>query len=182
MFDVMVNCEIRTRRLHLRPYRETDINQLFKIAKDPEVTRYLPDKKLSFQQVKNLILWSMECNRQNQTGRNLKLNLTIVHDNQPIGWCGLGPSDIDPALTEVYYAVDPCYWGHGFGQEAIRALLHHGFEELGVTKVTATVVPENIASVRILQNVGMRYIQTIQETTVAGDPYFIGQHYYELEK
>ena len=52
--------------------------------------------------------------------------------------------------------VDPAYGGHGYAAEAVSAVLDHGFDVLGVRRVTAGCFADNAASVRILEKLGMR--------------------------
>jgi [ribosomal protein S5]-alanine N-acetyltransferase len=57
---------------------------------------------------------------------------------------------------EIWYLVDPESWGKGIATEAARQLLDFGFWELGLHRIWATCVPENPASARVLEKVGMR--------------------------
>jgi RimJ/RimL family protein N-acetyltransferase len=58
--------------------------------------------------------------------------------------------------AELGWVLDPRYTGHGYAVEAVRALLRHCFEDLGVRRVTANSFLGNEASLRLMQRVGMR--------------------------
>ena len=73
---------------------------------------------------------------------------------QVIGFCGLvHPGDQQDA--EVKYAFLRAYWGRGLATETVRALLLYGATHHALTRVIATVAPENKASQRVLLKAGM---------------------------
>jgi [ribosomal protein S5]-alanine N-acetyltransferase len=57
---------------------------------------------------------------------------------------------------EIWYLVQPESWGRGVATEAARRLLDLGFGELGLHRLWATCLPENPASARVLEKIGMR--------------------------
>ncbi|MCA1713027.1 MAG: GNAT family N-acetyltransferase [Actinobacteria bacterium] len=56
----------------------------------------------------------------------------------------------------IGYIVQPRAAGQGIGTATARALLHAAFDGLGLRRVTAAANADNIASVRVLERVGMR--------------------------
>ena len=72
-----------------------------------------------------------------------------------VGLCGLailrGAEE-----GEIWYLVEPESWGKGIATEAVTHLLDYGFGELGLHRIWATCLPENPASARVLEKVGMR--------------------------
>jgi RimJ/RimL family protein N-acetyltransferase len=57
---------------------------------------------------------------------------------------------------EIWYLVDPAWWGKGIATEAVRQLLDFGFGSLALHRIWATCLPENPASARVLEKAGMR--------------------------
>ena len=57
---------------------------------------------------------------------------------------------------EIWYLIRPENWGKGIATEAVKQLLDLGFGELGLHRIWATCLPENPASERVLEKVGMR--------------------------
>ena len=96
-----------------------------------------------------------------------------------IGWCGLQflPKTEE---TEVGYLLGKPCWGQGLATEGAQASLLYGFEDIGLKTVVAIVHPENIASQRVIEKLGMsftgqaRYFgmpcchYTIERTSAAG--------------
>lgn len=54
------------------------------------------------------------------------------------------------------FVISPDRWGSGFATEAAQALLRFGFEGPGLKRIWATCRPENLASVRVLERIGMQ--------------------------
>ena len=57
---------------------------------------------------------------------------------------------------EIWYLVEPESWGKGIATESVNHLLDFGFGELGLHRIWATCLPENPASARVMEKVGMR--------------------------
>jgi RimJ/RimL family protein N-acetyltransferase len=57
---------------------------------------------------------------------------------------------------EIWYLVEPESWGKGIATDAAKHLLDFGFGELGLHRIWVTCLPENPASARVLEKVGMR--------------------------
>ncbi|HEX5089039.1 MAG TPA: GNAT family N-acetyltransferase [Nocardioides sp.] len=60
------------------------------------------------------------------------------------------------AEAELGWVLDPAFTGHGYATEAVRELLRHCFQDLGVRRVTANCYLGNDASWRLMERVGMR--------------------------
>jgi RimJ/RimL family protein N-acetyltransferase len=58
--------------------------------------------------------------------------------------------------AELGWVLDPRHSGHGYATEAVRELLRHCFEDLGVRRVVAGCFFDNEASWRLMERVGMR--------------------------
>jgi ribosomal-protein-alanine N-acetyltransferase len=81
-------------------------------------------------------------------------------DDRMIGWCGLGFLQ-EIGETEVAYLLDKDYWNRGYATEAARISLGYGFEEAGLDRIIALAFPENAASRRVMEKIGMAYEGTI---------------------
>ncbi len=71
-----------------------------------------------------------------------------------LGWCGLVPLE-DSGLIEIGYRFVTAAWGWGAATEAARAVLDHGFGALGIDPIVAVTHPENRASRRVLEKLGL---------------------------
>lgn len=64
--------------------------------------------------------------------------------------------DLSERRGELGYWIGAPFWGRGFATEAARALLSYAFEQLGLQRVEASYLPENEASGKVLEKLGLR--------------------------
>jgi ribosomal-protein-alanine N-acetyltransferase len=90
----------------------------------------------------------------------------IIHpaDRTLIGETGFhGPPD-GSGTVEVGYSIVPNYRGRGFASEATRVLIERAFERSGIRRITAKCLNDNVASLKILEKLGMRHVSSAGET------------------
>jgi len=75
-------------------------------------------------------------------------------DDQIIGTCSLFHFEEESWRAEVGYALGQPYWGQGYIQETLRAVLDYGFATLNLHRIEAEIDPENSASVRAVERLG----------------------------
>ncbi|MBK3495226.1 GNAT family N-acetyltransferase [Viridibacillus sp. YIM B01967] len=165
---MFTNACIETERLLIRPYQIGDLDCLYELQKHPEVHRYIPEPIYSMGEMENIIRWSMDVNKKNTVNNIIKFNLAIIEKTSQklIGYCGLGPLDFNPSLTELYYALTYDQWGNGYATEASKALLNYAFSVFQVENIVTTVFPENLASIHVLEKLGFQYKHKVQDLDV----------------
>ncbi|MEG4205196.1 GNAT family N-acetyltransferase [Microcoleus sp. Pol7_A1] len=144
--------EIETARLYLRQFTPDDLDELYRIYSDPEIMKYLTGVKTK-EETEIAIHTMLQRWEQNNFGM-----WALVHkiDRKLIGRCGLAFLDKTPEV-ELGYAIDKVYWNQGLATEASFASLNYGFQILNLERIVAIARPENIASQRVIQKVGMKY-------------------------
>ena len=71
---------------------------------------------------------------------------------------GLATATFDAPFTpcvEIGWRLASRFWGHGYATEGARAALQFGFEEIELEEIVAFTVPENMASRRVMEKIGM---------------------------
>jgi len=146
---------LESERLLLRRLEPGDQDSLYALYSDPEVRRYIPEGTLTYGETQEELEWFL-----NGHPRYPELGLwaTILKDTgRFIGRCGLLPWTIDGQFeVEVAYLLDRAVWGQGLGTEAARAILEYGFTRLGLTRMICMIDPDNRASIRVAEKIGMR--------------------------
>ena len=74
-------------------------------------------------------------------------------------------------------------WNKGYATEGSRALIDKGFAELGVVRVTAQTMAVHVASRRVMEKSGLRYVRTFHAdwpVRIPGDEY--GDVEYALDR
>ena len=143
--------EIETTRLRLRYFSQDDLDDLFCIYSNPEVMKYVGSARTKDETQAALI--SMISHWKHGFGM---WAVIYKQSGKIIGRCGLCFLDNTPQV-ELGYALDKPFWNMGLATEASRASLKYGFEEVRLERIVGIAKPENIASQRVMQKVGMKY-------------------------
>jgi RimJ/RimL family protein N-acetyltransferase len=147
---------LETPRLLLRHLEPGDLDVLFALYRDPEIRRYYPDGTLTYQETKEELEWFLNGHPQHP---ELGLWATIHRETGAfIGRCGLLPWTIDGQYeVEVAYMIAKEYWGQGLGTEAALGVRDYAFERLGLSRLICLIDRDNVASMRVAQNIGMTF-------------------------
>lgn len=157
--------EAVTERLRLRRWRPNDLDPLAAIFAKEAVWRYPFRRGWSREETADFLQRKFEEWRErgySQWAAELR------EDGRLIGFVGLAPPAFLPEVmptVEVGWRLDPDWWGRGLATEAGRAALAFGFERLGLTEVVSIYEPENVASGRVMERLGMsRWLDTRHPT------------------
>ena len=81
-----------------------------------------------------------------------------------VGWFHLRPRTSDPDdEPELGYRLIASAWGRGYATEGSRALIRRAFEDLGASRVYATTMVVNVASRRVMEKAGLRFVRVFHE-------------------
>ena len=150
---------LETDRLLLREYVEDDAEAFFQLNSDPEVLRFVPDKGLlNVEQARQLLIdHPIADYRKHGFGRGVCI---LKSTGENIGFAGSKYLD-ELGEVDVAYRLVRTHWGRGLATEAAIASVRFGFDNLGLKRIIGLVIPENIASMRVLEKTGLRYAETI---------------------
>ncbi len=108
------------------------------------------DRKISCEDARDFLARSEECFR----GEGYGLWLFFERGQDSVGgFAGLLRSPAREA--SLMFGTRPDLWGRGYAVQAASAVLTFAFEELGLTRVVADVDEPNVASIRVLEKLGM---------------------------
>ena len=143
---------METQRLFLREFRIGDAGPLYEMDRDPEVIRHLGEGLTSLKEAEDLM------KNYSQYRRFGMGRWAVVRKRAPVflGWCGLlylpDTKDVDLGFRFLRK-----HWGRGYATESARASLGYGFAVLGLKKIVARASKENLASLRVLEKIGLCY-------------------------
>lgn len=147
----------RTERLVLRRVREDDVDRLLEFRNKPDVYQWL--LKTEITPVELRAAWLRTLTEPGDFSSVAELDGVVIGTASLEVRDGMG-QDHGPEVADtealIGYMLDPAYAGQGFGTEIARALLRIAFEVLGARRATAGCYADNLASVRILEKIGMR--------------------------
>src|SRR5262245_33496161 len=165
---------LRSRRLHLRPFRHGDADLVARLAGDWEVARFTARIPHPYAR-EDARAWISASLDRLESGRSISLAIERAADGEFVGGVGLEPDGEGEA--RLGYWIGQPYWRQGYGGEAARTLLHFAFTSLRLVRVEATVLPENAPSLRILRRVGFVYVDSIEASAPArGAPQAVELH------
>jgi len=142
---------LQTRRLTLCAWSRADCARLHHICSDPRVMRFVGDgQPWSVDQVRAFIDRERACGEQHGYCR---WALHHKADRVLIGFAGCVPA-VDGA--EIGWRLAAAYWGRGLATEAAKQVVHYGFASLDLPRITATVQTLNLASIRVIEKVGLQ--------------------------
>jgi RimJ/RimL family protein N-acetyltransferase len=157
---------LRTPRLLLRRWRETDVVPLAAINADPEVMRWIGTGATRNLQQTRAGVEALE-REWAETGIGL-FAVEVLASRELAGFAGLAVPrflpEIRPAV-EIAWRLGKALWGQGIATEAAGAVLAFGLTARGLERLVAIVQIGNTASERVMQKIGMR----LESETV--DPY-----------
>ena len=151
--------ELKTERLLLRHFKESDFEAHATMCADKEVMRYIAGGKpqsrldswlgmariIGHWQLRGFGMWAVEeINSGELIGR--------VGFIQPEGWPGF----------EIGWALRREFWNQGFATEAANTALHYAIEELGKNHVISLIDPDNIASINVAKKLGEQFENAIE--------------------
>ena len=148
---------LETDRVVLRRVTQADAEELVALHADPEVMRYLGGVE-DPESVRNETLpaWLAYYESGDDHG------YWIAEDRATgewLGWFHLRPEHEPPFELEVGYRLKRAAWGKGYATEGTKALIAKAFDELGVDRVVATADEPNVASRRVMEKSGLRFVE-----------------------
>ena len=152
---------LETERLILRKMTPADAEAVFAYASDPEVTRYVIwDTHRTIEDSEIFLRSTVE---RYENAEAADWGIVRKENGRFIGGCGIVGWDLDHARAEMGYVLSREYWGQGLMPEAVRAMISFGFERMGLNRIEARCMVENVASARVMEKAGMTYEGTLRK-------------------
>jgi ribosomal-protein-alanine N-acetyltransferase len=150
-------------RLLIRAWKESDAEAFYELTQDEGFNLH----PINVYRQKNV-------DTAREWIRKVKGKLAVFEkeSGKLIGMGGLTPWTWEgEELFDITYRLRESAWGKGYGWELAEALVHHGFRELGLEQITATITPDNLPSKKIAEKLGMKFDRHILLLGVPTDLY-----------
>ena len=146
---------LHTERLAIRPFTEDDAGFILKLVNDADWLRFIGDKQVRCLDDARRYLREGPMAMWTRHGHGLCC-VERASDGAAIGMCGLIKRDsLDD--VDLGFAFLPAARGQGYAREAAAATIAHGFASLSLKRIVAITDIDNVASARVLENVGLRF-------------------------
>lgn len=158
---------IETERLLLRELLPADDAGMFELDSNPEVHIYLGNNPVkSIEEVQEAIVNIRQQYLENGIGR---WAVILKETGEFIGWSGLKlEKNVNGHETfyDLGYRFIQKHWGKGYGYESAKAFVDFGFNEMKLSVINAYADFNNLGSRKILEKVGMHFVNTFEEDGV----------------
>lgn len=147
--------QLETRHLLLREFRESDWPAVLAYQNDPRYLRYYHWTHRTAEDVRAFVQMLLEF-QDERPRKNYQLAVVLKDGQEVIGNCGVRINDPDLREANIGYELASQHWGKGYATEAASEILRFGFVDLGMHRIWATTIAENLGSARVLEKLGMR--------------------------
>jgi len=147
-----MNWKLETERLFLREFIISDAQHMFALNSVPEQIEYTGDIAFDSEKEARNFLEEYKDYSLNGFGRWACISKEA---NEWIGWCGLKKHK--DGAVDLGYRFFKQFWGKGFATESAKACLQYGFEVLHLERIIARTDKRNLASIRVIEKIGMHY-------------------------
>ncbi|MBW4660585.1 MAG: GNAT family N-acetyltransferase [Drouetiella hepatica Uher 2000/2452] len=162
-----MNIFLETERLILRQFTSADVENLVLLDSDRQVMRFInggtptPTEVIQNQLLPKILSYYAKYPHFGFWAVDEKMSQEFI------GWFHFYPAIenqfavelnlVTPGEIALGYRLRQGAWGKGYGTEGSKALIHKGFTELQVQRVVVWALAENLASIRVMQKVGLQF-------------------------
>ncbi len=146
--------ELKTPRLLLRQWRDSDREPYARLNADPEVMRFFPSLQTREQSDRSIDAWSLELEERGWSNWAVER----LQDERFIGFVGLTiPKRALPFMpcVEIGYRLAKECWGQGYATEAGQECIRFGFEALNLEAIVSFTARLNTPSQAVMGRLGL---------------------------
>lgn len=155
---------IASERVLVRLVAQSDLDAIFKVHSNEAVTRFLPYN--TWQTMSDAHGWYERAKERHANQSAMQFVIVEKHSGAAIGTCLLFNFDTGSGRAEIGYSLGQDYWGAGYMQEALSALLGYAFGELGLRRLEAQIDPRNLSSGRLVTRMGFKKEGLLRQRSV----------------
>lgn len=151
----MYPIELPGKSVVLRDFRPGDAPAALQLVGDDTVTRWLSFDSRDLASTEAMIDGAIErAQHQPRTEFYLAVVLPDPDQDELIGFARLAYTGVQAA--KLGYAIHAEHWGHGYATDATRTIVDFGFGDLKLHRISAAIGPDNRASIKVAEGLGMR--------------------------
>lgn len=145
-----------TKRLIVRQYVLGDLDPLFSILSDHRVHTYTKDKNNPWDEQRTEEYIKFMLDKDFKTLDCFHGAVIEKGTNQLIGLCGLNPYKMNE--PEIEFKLGVPYWNNGYATELGKQLIRESFAATDIKGIYGMAQPENLASRKVLEKIGMKFL------------------------
>ena len=171
--------DLKTSRLHLRQITEADLENIFKGLSDPEVIKHYGVSYKSLEDTWEQLEWYAELER---THSGIWWAIISAETGDFCGATGFNNLSREHKKAELGFWLLPKYWGKGYVQEAMEAVVECAFQKLQLHRIEAFVETENISSQKALQKQHFQQEGILEDSEIKNGRFISVAIYAKLNK
>ena len=144
---------LETERTILRKLTKEDAQDFYNLNLDEEVLKFTGDKPFENLQAAKDFLINYDQYEKYGVGRFAVID---KKKSEFLGWCGLKYSE-EKNEYDIGFRFNKRYWNKGYATETAVKCIDFGFNELKIEKIIGRAIKENVASVKVLEKIGMTF-------------------------
>ena len=175
-----MSMRIETERLVLRQFGVSDVDAIYAMCRQPEITDQNPNWKMTRDQVKGFLQYRInQYENIDPCNSCVSLAVTLKDTGELVGYCGVGKHS-DLPETEVAYFISRPHQNRGYATEATRAIVAWVLATTALPYVIATALTDNPASKRTAAKAGFQHEGTKRLDHCGKDTVFDYYRFYRL--
>ncbi|MBN9302343.1 MULTISPECIES: GNAT family N-acetyltransferase [Dysgonomonas] len=144
-----MNFALHSERIKLRAILKTDTEAIYNYRSLPEVAKYQYWEPFTMEQAHDFV---SRCCNPDLDEEDQWIGLAIVYQGKVIGDCAF---NISENIAEVGCNISPEYQGMGLARESLSILIRYFLKNKDIKEIIGITDSRNIASVRLMQSLGM---------------------------
>lgn len=162
-----------TQNLLVRQYTMFDIDGLYEIMSNPQVHRYTKDQNHPWDRLRTEQYIQFFIDKNFVTLDCFHGAIIEKKSNKIVGLTGLNPyKENEP---EIEWKLGVSYWNKGYATEVGKEIIKEAFKTTNIIGIYGMSEPENLASRRVLQKIGMKYMGITEFRGQEDAFYYIGR-------
>jgi len=155
-----MHLNIETERLRIRALTIIDAGFMMQLMNTPTWIKNIGNRNITDKTAASNYIANNIINSYNVHGFGLFL-VALKNNNQSVGISGIVKRE-GLTIPDLGFAFLPKYEGNGIATEAGKAVVKYAAESLQIVELAGITKPDNLASIRVLEKVGMQFKQPIQ--------------------
>jgi len=153
---------IETNRVYLKILTLQDTELVYKHFSNPQITEFMDIEPCkSLRDAEEIITYHIE-------DKGCRWGIYYKENNEFIGTCGFHylRNTTNGVIAEIGFDLSPSYWGNGLMYEVMMKVISYGLNEVGFHMIDATVEPENVRSLNLMDRLNFMKEPELKENLV----------------
>lgn len=155
---------LRTQRLLLRPFQESDAEPLYRLQSDAEAMKYWDSSPWTDRAMIERFFISGVA--MAERGEGMRVAVEETSGGSFVGWVTFAGWNPEFRSASLGYSFLPEAWGHGYATEASGAVLDWAFDSHDLNRVQSEADTRNLASRRVLEKLGFQWEGTLRQDCI----------------